>query len=86
MISVRKTKKKSKEPLRLLIVFDGEAWHIRRVDSIVHDLERDRKVYYCDEPLGNDFPTLGAAAKATEEIFRRDRLERRRVQHARRTK
>ena len=36
---------------RLLIVFDGSAWFVRRVRVIEHDLDLDEKVYRCDKHL-----------------------------------
>lgn len=52
-------KKKGKE--RIAIVFDGKKWFVRHIRVIVHDLERDEKVYKCDKPIGPVFKTLGSA-------------------------
>jgi hypothetical protein len=49
---------------RLLIVFDGRAWFVRRVRSTVHELTRDEMVYYCDQPLGGPYDTIEAAVAA----------------------
>lgn len=46
---------------RLVIVFDGRAWHIRRLRLIEHALDVDEKIYRCDQPIANDLPTLAAA-------------------------
>jgi len=48
---------------RVLIVFDGEAWFVRRVRAIEHDLDLDEKVYRCDDALGGRCDTLDAACK-----------------------
>lgn len=40
---------------RVLIVFDGKAWFVRQVRVIEHDLDRDEKVYRCDQPVGAAF-------------------------------
>lgn len=33
---------------KILIVFDGTSWFVRRVCVSTHDLERDEMVYRCD--------------------------------------
>lgn len=38
--------------LRVLIVFDGDAWFVRRLRAIEHDLDKDEKVYHCDPAFG----------------------------------
>lgn len=48
--------------LKVLIVFDGKSWFVRRVRVIEHDLDRDEKVYRCDKPLGGPFKKLLQAA------------------------
>lgn len=40
---------------RVLMVFDGSAWFVRRLRAIEHDLNCDEKVYRCDETLGGPF-------------------------------
>jgi len=40
---------------RRLFVWDGQAWFVRHIRVIEHDLERDERVYRCDEPLGGAF-------------------------------
>jgi hypothetical protein len=52
---------------RLAIVFDGTAWHVRRVRLIEHDVDRDEQVYRCDEPIANDLPSLDAARDLLKE-------------------
>lgn len=47
---------------RILLVFDGNAWFIRHVRTIEHDLTKDEKVYRCDVHLGGPFTDLGEAA------------------------
>lgn len=51
---------------RILIVFDGDCWFIRRVRASEHDAARDEKVYRCDEHLGGPFGTLDEAVAALE--------------------
>jgi len=60
---------------RVAIVFDGTGWFVRRVRLIEHDLDRDEKVYRCDESIG------GKCRSVTEAVdlyanWRRDRIER----------
>lgn len=55
-----------RERPRILIVFDGEAWFVRKVRLIEHDLSRDEKVYRCDEHLGGPHKTLGSAVADAE--------------------
>lgn len=57
---------------RVAIVFDGVLWHVRRIESITHDLETDAKIYRCDRPISNDHATPEAAlrsAKLYQEIL-----------------
>ncbi len=51
---------------RLLIVCDGDAWFVRRLVSITHDLDRNEKVYRCDKPIGGPCTTLAAAVAVVE--------------------
>jgi hypothetical protein len=60
--------KRKKKPGRILIVFDGESWFLRRVHAVEHDLDRDFKVYHCDEHLGGPFGSLGKAAAAAKKL------------------
>jgi hypothetical protein len=39
---------------RIAIIFDGNAWHVRRIRSIVHDLRHDEMVYRCDQTISDD--------------------------------
>src|SRR3990167_8506564 len=43
---------------RRLIVWDSQAWFVRHVRVIEHDLDLDEKVYRCDQPIGGAFPSL----------------------------
>lgn len=47
---------------KILVVFDGKAWFIRRVRSITHDLIWNQKVYRCDEHLGGPFDSFSEVA------------------------
>lgn len=49
---------------KVAIVFDGQAWHVRRVRLIEHDLDRDEKIYRCDLPIVNDCGSLAEAVAA----------------------
>lgn len=49
-------------PPRVAIIFDGSAWHVRRIRVIEHDLDRDEKVYRCDVPIVNDLRDGGYGA------------------------
>lgn len=51
-------------PLRVVIVFDGEKWHVRRLKLIEHDGRQDEKVYRCDLPISNDHLTGHAALES----------------------
>jgi len=53
---------------RVLIAFDGEKWHVRRVHQVEHDLDQDEKVYRCDWPISNDHPTLADVPEVAEVI------------------
>jgi hypothetical protein len=46
---------------RTLVVFDGTDWFLRKVRAIEHDLDKDEKVYRCDEHIGGPFQTLDSA-------------------------
>jgi hypothetical protein len=52
---------------RVGIVFDGEAWFLRAIRLIEHDLDRDEKVYRCGRPIGTRFETLADAVAALAE-------------------
>lgn len=62
---------------RVLIVCDDKGWYVRRVCAVEHNLDRDQKIYYCDEPVGGRFRTLKSAGDAALR-FRRSRRSRRR--------
>lgn len=55
---------------RILVVFDGEAWFVRRVAMIEHDIDRDMKVYHCDQHLGGPFPSLDGAVVRVNQLIR----------------
>jgi hypothetical protein len=46
---------------RVLFVFDGTAWFIRRLRAIEHELDTDEKLYHCDKHLGGPYTTLESA-------------------------
>jgi L-asparaginase II len=52
---------------RVLIVFDGERWHVRRVRTIIHDFYEDEMVYHCSDPISSDHATLDEAAESARE-------------------
>lgn len=52
--------------MRVLIVFDGDAWFVRGLLSITHDLDQDHKVYRCDRHIAGPFKTLEAACVAAK--------------------
>ena len=54
---------------RVLIVYDGESWFVRRVASTMHDGIRNEKVYTCDKHLGGPYPTLGCVPMVLDEIL-----------------
>jgi len=63
---------------RIAIVFDGKAWHVRRIRVIEHDLDRDEKIYRCDLPIANDvekFDDVAALLRSIAAESRRERLE-----------
>jgi hypothetical protein len=45
---------------RVLIVFDGAAWFVRRVRLVEHDLHADEMVYRCDQPLAGPMKLVDA--------------------------
>lgn len=53
---------------RYLIVFDGTTWHVRHVRVIEYDLERDEKVYRCDQPISSDHATLADVPQVADLI------------------
>lgn len=61
---------------RIVIVFDGEAWFVRHIRVIEHDLDRDEKVYRCDRPIGTSYLTLGKVPLVEAEVRKRERLAR----------
>lgn len=52
---------------RVVLVFDGTAWFVRRLRQIEHDLSRDEKVYHCDKHLGGPF-TLTEGCNFLEQL------------------
>jgi hypothetical protein len=59
--------------MKIAIVFDGTAWHVRNVRVIEHDLERDEKVYRCDRPISNDHKSPYDAAISALDALRTER-------------
>jgi hypothetical protein len=57
---------------RVLIVFAGDAWYVRRVRLIEHDLDKDEKVYRCDKPLGGPFKTPLEAIQSLPKSYQRE--------------
>lgn len=53
--------------MRVAIVNSDGFWFIRRIRSVEHDLERDEKVYRCDEPIG---PRFGSPEEAVRFLRR----------------
>jgi hypothetical protein len=49
---------------RCLIVYDGDAWFVRELDSITHDLEADHKIYRCKAPISGPWQSVGSAAQS----------------------
>jgi hypothetical protein len=62
--------KSTTEPLRVVIAFDGDAWFVRRLAIIEHDLTRNFKVYHCDKHLGGPYVSVTDAASAVEALYR----------------
>ncbi len=57
--------------LRPAIVFDGNRWFVRSIRVIEHDLDRDEKIYRCDQPIGRSYLTLDLAVVAAKEAMRK---------------
>jgi len=55
---------------RVVIVFDGECWFLRRLVCIEHALNRDEKIYYCDKHIGGPYATLESLASSHESLLR----------------
>ncbi len=53
-------------PARLLVVFDGTSWFVRKVRVIEHDLARDEKVYRCDEHVSGPHDSIDDAATSAK--------------------
>jgi hypothetical protein len=51
----------SVEARRVVIVFDGQAWYVRHLAVIEHNLTRDEKVYHCDAHFGGPFTDIDEA-------------------------
>ena len=49
---------------RIVLVWDGEQWYVRTLDTSEHDGVRDRMIYYCERPVVNDQKTVGDAIEA----------------------
>jgi hypothetical protein len=48
---------------KVAIIFDGEAWFVRSIRTIEHDLDLDEKVYRCDTPIGGPFKSISDAVE-----------------------
>lgn len=42
---------------RVLIVFNGGVWYVRRVRVVEHDMTNDEQVYRCDDAIANNLAT-----------------------------
>lgn len=69
MVAWKTKKMPTKTDLRVLIVFDGEAWFVRRVRLIQHNLTDDEKIYHCDLPIGRRFDSLDEAVVCAKEAM-----------------
>lgn len=58
-----KRKPAARRNKRILVVFDGDSWFVRRVRVIEHDLTKDEKVYRCDAPIGGAYKSLAEAIR-----------------------
>ncbi|MFI5297358.1 MAG: hypothetical protein ACHREM_04610 [Polyangiales bacterium] len=75
MSNEKKHDDKDEERKRVLVVYDGTAWFARHLQSITHDLERNEKVYRCDEPLGGPFESIEGAFGILREHGHRNQRE-----------
>lgn len=64
---------------KVLIVYDGAYWFVRRVASSLHDGIHDEKVYHCDQPIGSRYRSLDAAAKVAKTALKNGFKPRRKV-------
>jgi hypothetical protein len=51
---------------RILIAYDGTAWYLRNIKTIVDDWGANERVYHCDKHLGGPYETLQEAVAAYE--------------------
>lgn len=59
---------------RVLIVCDSNGkWFVRRVHSVVHDIDHDEMVYRCDEPLSGPCADLASAVTHVKRLPRSKR-------------
>jgi hypothetical protein len=56
---------------RVLIVFDGESWYVRRVVAIIEHLDIGEKEYRCDAHLGGPYHTLPKATTVAKKELRK---------------
>lgn len=56
---------------RCVIVFDGENWFVRELDSITHDLDADHKLYRCTAPISGPWKSVGSAAQSAKNWLRK---------------
>lgn len=56
---------------RKLIVFDGNAWFVRRVVMVRYNLDLDEKVYHCDKPLSGPHTSLADVPEVRRVLSRK---------------
>lgn len=54
---------------RIAIIYDGTAWHVRRIRLIEHDQDLDEKIYHCDKAISNDHPALADVPQVKKEVL-----------------
>lgn len=52
---------------RVLVVFDGDKWRVRKVACIEYDVEADQMIYRCDLPVVNGAPSCWEAFELLKE-------------------
>jgi hypothetical protein len=48
---------------RVVIVYDGRRWYMRRLDVSRHDLDDDEMIYHCDLHLGGPYESPEEAVR-----------------------
>lgn len=51
---------------RVLIVFDGRFWHVRRVASVCDNDISNEMVYHCDAPISSQHVSAMAAMESAQ--------------------